>query len=325
MLEKNKDFLSRVELSFTIFLKKWKEFVIPVYIFQLFFFVLLPLIFTQLFMNSVSIWEDSSLVDQKMSFYISLLMTMGLFFFLLYVTLIIPVQIHIINVAQKTINQKEVSIYDSILYAVWNVSNIFKTYWYIFAYTLLVPSIILIIWGFFIIWGQFSWSDNKSVLYSIGIWCVVIATMLWIFYWIYRWIKSSFAIYSALDAKDFTKENFMESLRLTRWNWWNIVVNIIWFWFILSLIQWLASKILKIFFPSSLDYSSFMSGNFKDPAQIQKIIESFTAFKFSAFILKILEMWISSIAMCLTTIFLYLLFLSYKHTIIQKDEVTIEV
>ena len=63
---------------------------------------------------------------------------------------------------------------------------------------------------------------------------------------IYRWLKSKFAIYSAVDKNEFTKNNFEKSLKFTKNNWWRILWNLLVVWLLIIVISWIFTFVFSL-------------------------------------------------------------------------------
>lgn len=83
--------------------------------------------------------------------------------------------------------------------------------------------------------------------------------ILFIVFSIYRGLKSTFPIYSAVNNDSFTKEDFSNAINITHNNWWRILWNFILIWLTITIVSWLISWLLWIFSYSSLDFSSVTS------------------------------------------------------------------
>jgi len=158
-----------------------------------------------------------------------------------------------------------------------------KTYWYIFAYIALIPSFIFIIWWLLFNASYYIW--NYDLLKQLWIVMIIVSVILFIFFAIYRWTKSKFALYSAVNDDAFTKENFHYSIIITNNNWWRIVWNylllgiIIYifsllFWSIISILWFLwtwGNSILDLL-PSWLSWSPSW---FLDIDKIKVVLENY--------------------------------------------------
>jgi hypothetical protein len=112
-----------------------------------------------------------------------------------------------------------------------------KTYWYIFSYIYLISTAIFIVWGILYIISHYLW--RIEILLQIGWLLMMIWWLLFIGFSIYRWLKATFALYSAVDKNDYTKTNFDNSVNVTDNNWWRIVWNFLLLSILISIISWI--------------------------------------------------------------------------------------
>lgn len=175
--------------------------------------------------------------------------------FVLYLTLYIPFLIATIKWIKQAYNWEKINCKENIVYWFKNLFESFQTYWFSFAYVALIPSIIWIIWWILFIYWNYSWNSSiESSWWAISIFALV----LFIFFAIYRWIKASFYMSSAIDKNEFTKDNFNFSVKVTNNNWWRIFWNFLLIWIIISMISSILYQIIWLNW-SSFDYSSLMN------------------------------------------------------------------
>jgi len=322
MIQENNTFLGRFESSFNIMKTNVALFVAPVFLFQLIFHVLLPLFFTTFFMSYVDIWSwELGAIDQKNSFYISFALTLGLFFFILYVSILVPLNIYLIYITKNLIHKKTVNFKESFIFSIKNIWNIFNTYWYIFAYTLLIPSLLFITWGIlFVCTLLFPSIDYIGVIKNISYLFIGLSVIIGLYFLIYRGIRSTFWLYNAIDKNIYSKDNFKESLKYTKNKWWCIFKNLFLLSMLISLISWVVQSFIKVLLPVQSDYSIFLSGEYKNPEILIQYIQQSTHFSIISFLKKILETWVSSIAFSLTIIFMYLLFVYLKQELDNRAQ-----
>jgi len=182
-----------------------------------------------------------------------------LVFVLLNLILVIPFILATIKTIKDYFNEKEkVDVIDNLKYWFKNLWNSFKTYWYMFAYVVLIPLSILIIWWLFIIFWKYG---NISIFYQIWLIISAIGIFLLIIFSIYRWLKTSFSIVCAVDENEYTLRSFKKSIDITKNNWWRILGNFLLVSILLSIIFWIINSIISIFkfSVSDFDYWTFLN------------------------------------------------------------------
>lgn len=163
-----------------------------------------------------------------------------LLIFLAYIILYIPFFIFTVKSINDLYNWKDiVDIKFNISFSISRFFSIIKTYWYIFAYVALIPALIFIFWWILFNLWFFLWIWD--IFYRLGWVFMWAALFLFVFFAIYRWIKSTFSLYSAIEKDEFTKDNFVKSIELTNGKWWRILWNI----FFVGLLVWILSSILS--------------------------------------------------------------------------------
>lgn len=236
-------FLDRVEQSFGIFIHNWKFIVLPVLFFNIITLVVTPYIIALVLLNIFPIsdifsenpWDISAIIDIAIIAG-AIIMTL----IIPYVLFLVSVQISVIKAIKESILGNDVTISSLFQYSFSHLFQSFKTYWYIFSYTLLLPSLIFIAWGILLNIGLY-FKTSSTEVFTIIWWSLMwISVILALFFFIYRGTKSTFALVSAIDKDEFTKDNFSCSVSLTDNKWWRIFWNIfgvafLW-WLLISLI-----------------------------------------------------------------------------------------
>jgi hypothetical protein len=212
---------------------------------------------------------------------------------------------------------------ESVAYWFRNIWNSFYTYFFIFMYVYFWPAIILIAWMVLIlisVWVPFLWippQPNTSNFAAIGFWILSLNMFLFFYFAFYRWVRSLFAIYYAVDKNDYSKWSFEKSLLLTKWNWSRIIGNIFLFWIIMAIISWIIATIFKTYWTTDLISSLILKGN-TDPKMISPYLRSY----FSISIAWVLNSFLEWIKYTLNIIFFYIFFsrLSFESWDGQKNE-----
>jgi hypothetical protein len=170
--------------------------------------------------------------------------------YIVYLILFLPVLIWLIKTIYNIINQEEINLSDNLKYWFKRIWKSFKTYWYVFSYVALIPSIIFIIWWIINIAWYFYWWLLASIW-----WIILFLSMFYFVYSvIYKWLKAKFALYSAIDKNEFTKENFENSIKITKNNWWRIFCNLLVVWLLIIIF----SLLITFIFSLLPNFSSFL-------------------------------------------------------------------
>lgn len=301
--------LDRMEQSFFIFKTAFVYLVLPLFVYNIVSFIFITsvvyyLIFSWVLFSLVDLLSYNNFFLFFSSTKFVILSTLSLFFLVLYVLIFIPFLIYTIKTISDFYNwEVKVDFKSNFFYASSRFFDIMKTYRYIFAYLALIPSIIFIIW-----WVIF----NVGYFYDLQfdykmIWWAFMLTwfLLFIINMIYRGIKSTFALYSAIDNDSYTKEDFLKSVSITNNKWWRIFWNLILVWFIVWLLSWIASNFFSIFFGNFWDFSTIDFENINVVA-IQNFIDAFSFFNY--FVSWFFGNLIKTVGSVFIYIFIYVLF-----------------
>lgn len=251
--------------------------------------------------------------------------TVGILFFIIYLLLYIIVLLWFLKSLKQAINWYEITIYENLKYWVENFTNSMKTYWYIFSYIVLLPSLLFIIWGIFFSISFFI--PSIDFLSSFWILLIVLSLIIFVFFAIYRWVKSKFALYSAVNENMFTKDNFIFSVKTTNFKWLRIVGNflLVWIivWIISSFLSWIIwtflfffnwwNNTLDLFISSLYNWWNISSPDMWD---VKKILDNY----FSGFSIytQLISNFIKNILTTLSSV--YLLIFTYIFFIRLKEE-----
>ncbi|MDD3646581.1 MAG: hypothetical protein PHH06_04180 [Candidatus Gracilibacteria bacterium] len=182
------------------------------------------------------------LFNHKIVYLFFIFMIIGFVTLILY----IPFKLGLIRTIVQIYNNREIIIIDNIIWGFNRVIESFKTYWYMFKYAYLLPSLFFIIFGIlFILLG-----NNESIAWIF--WFLLFLFSVFTFLYVaYKGLKIVFAIISAVSEDDFTNQNFINSIKVTDGKWWRILGNVILASFILyivfSLITGLFNSVLYLF------------------------------------------------------------------------------
>jgi len=160
-----------------------------------------------------------------------LIISVWLFIFILYSLFYIVIFLWILNSIKQSLSSEKVNIIKNYKYWFSSFFRSMKTYWYIFAYVYLIPTLIFIIgWILLILWLY----NDIDILLKIWILILIFWLILSIIFIIYRWTKASFGLYSAVDSDTFDKSNFINSVYISGNIWWRVFWNIFLVWLIIS-------------------------------------------------------------------------------------------
>jgi len=174
---------------------------------------------------------------------------------------------------KQAYNWEKVYAKNNIKYWFKNLLNSFKVYWYLFLYILLIPAVIFIVWWITLNYWLF---NNTPNITWIWIWIMSLSIFIYIFFAIYRWIKASFYMSSAIDKNEFTKENFNFSIKITKNNWWRILWNFLLIWLIIGFWVSMLNSILWWIMWSSFNIKELLWEDIDIKSTISNIINSYS-------------------------------------------------
>lgn len=314
--------LDRIEQSFEIFKKAFVYLVAPFFVYYMFSFVFFGLIVIYLLFSWVllSIFDTMDYNNFFLFFTnpkVVLLATVGMFFWLIYLLLYIPFFVYSIKTIWDFYNWAEkINFKENFTYSLNRFIPIMKTYWYIFAYVALIPSLLFILWwAIFNLWYFLKWDDIYKTIWWSLMWIWI---FLFIVFAVYRWLKTSLSVYSAVDSDDYSRENFNFSVSITSNKWWRIFWNMMLVWIIVWLLSWIASNFFSIFFSSTSSLSN-LSNNLNSKDLLADFLSTFSFFNY--FVSGFFEMFISTIGKVFIIIFIYVFYkrLSFENTNITEN------
>ena len=316
--------LDRVEQSFELLFKSRQNYLnlfLPYFAYKFIFVIIIWNIFYYWLMNffdfsSLSNSSNFSWIISDLFWNTEFIIAVNVFliFLLLNLILIIP----FILTTYKTIGQiiqkkEEINYIDNITYWFKNLSNSFKTYWYMFVYVALIPSLIIIVWGLFLLFWLI---QNLDIILQVWMFIWGWGIILLIIFAIYRWYKTLFSIISAVDHDKYSQGNFNNSVLITKNNWWRIVWNFILIWLIISLVGWIINSVIWIFKFSVSDFDymwliSTLNWNL-DQEKISSIVWSLTnwiwVFSIKDLLFDVLDLILEVIKIVFMFIFTYLFY-----------------
>lgn len=311
--------LDRIEQSFEVFKNNFLNIFAPMVIYNFITSIVIWNIIYYYwisFFDFNSIWNSSDINKMMADAFGSTSFVIGVNIFIILILLKLIFVVVFIIATIKWVKQSYewttyISYIDNIKYWFKNLSNSFKTYWYMFVYVALLPSILLIIWWILFI----SWKViNIDILLNIWTFIFWFSVILLLFFAIYRWFKTTFSIPSAVDHDEYNQSNFDNSVLITNNNWlrivWNFILLSIIIWIIWSIVNW----IIWIFQISNFDFSIFTSLSWwkLTPDKIQWIVTQLTNsmgnFSISDFIISILKMLIETLFSMFSLVFVYIFY-----------------
>lgn len=282
-IEAKEQVFDRIEQCFDIFVKHFPTLFIPMFIYSL-----IAIIFTSI-ATYISLLKLDSFLDNtdttnanfsNIDFYelfykpetLMLVITLVILL-IIYMTLYIPFLLWAIKSTSQVYKWEAPDWTENIKYWFKNLWNSFKTYWYNFVYVAIIPAILFIIGWITLIYGmQFNNDSITSIWWTIAVFSLV----LFVVFSIYRWIKASFFLSSAVDKNEYTKDNFKHSISVTKNNFWRILWNLLLIWLLWGIIISMFEWVINIFTAttvsdSTIELLAWLSGE-ENPIESLKII-----------------------------------------------------
>ncbi len=242
--------LDRIEQSFELFKSNFKVFFMPLFIYWI-IATIFTVIGTYFLVSKFQEILDSETIDW-MGFYdifynpqSMILISVAILLLLLYLILYIPFLLWLLKSISQAYNWEKADCKENLKYWFSHLMDSMKTYWYIFAYVALIPSILFIVgWILIIYWIQF---DTAKIIVQLGFFIVWISVILFLFFALYRWTKSAFWLQSAVDSNNYSLENFKQSVIITKNKFWRILWNFMLVGFIGWLVVWMIMWVIDSF------------------------------------------------------------------------------
>lgn len=295
----------RIGQSFVLLKNNFMDFFMPLFLYNLISVVVIWTIAMWFFFSNM--WNIMNRSIDFFSFlnnsFVVISIAVWMVLFIVYLILYIPVLLWLIKWIKQASEWEEVTTMENLVYWFSRLTNSFKTYWYIFSYVALIPAMIFIIgWILFNAWFYFDWFGFfKSLWVSL----MVLWGLLFLVFALYRWVKARFALYSAINHDNFKKDDFLNSVNITNYNWFRIVWNYLLLWLIISIVSWFIWWILKLYSYSWVDFTSIRN--------IDDIMNIASGFSIKIQILSwFLNNVLSTIWAVFVIIFTYLFFLRLK-------------
>lgn len=244
---------------------------------------------------------------------IGLLIFLGILFlivFLAYFIFYIPVFNCSIKSIKDAANWEKIDLKANFSYAMKHFWWMVMVYWYVFLYVMLIPVAILLVWLILIALGS----------YWIWSFILMIWSLVYLWFAIYRWLKSMFSVYNAIDKNNYSKENFYEYMKITDSKLWRIIGNFL----VYALVVWVIMLIVWIILGVIWLWTSSITEWLKDFQNIDKFIQNYSFF--GSLIGNILNTAVSAIATVFGFVFIYIFYkrLDSEYTGKQENKVEIK-
>lgn len=281
-MEAKKEIFDRVEQSFTLFKGNYKQIFLPLFVYNILsyvvFFVLFFVFMLLAWTSLLSVWnintEQLSPSIFLSSFWIIILILSVILLILWIISILIlyiPFFIWTVKTIKQVYNWEEINCKENIISSFSDILKSFKTYWYIFVYVFLIPTLLFIFPLLILIYSNIKESE---LIWYIAVYIFSLSILFFTIIVIYRWFRSVFSIYSAIDKNEYTKENFDFSISITKSKIWRIFWNFLLIWlivgFLSSILEWIAWLIVS---------ESWVSGIMKTGNYLKDIINYISSLK----------------------------------------------
>lgn len=233
----------------------------------------------------------------------------GIIIWLILIILHIGILLGFIKHISDIVKWYPTRLQNSLLYGMKRIILSCYTYYYIFLYAYLVPSLFLIVGLSLILLdissGRLNFGIWTNDMQYAGIWFILvgISLVLSIYFIIYRWTRSSLAIYNAIEKDDFSRASFEYSLNLTNNQWTRVFGNLVG----MSILMGLALSIFNGLFSigsSSLDMNFMNIIRMGSTTWMKNTMQGFSSIE----IWSILSSILKSIGWLFSLTFTYLFF-----------------
>lgn len=303
MLQAKENVLDRIEQTFVLFKNNFKELLLPFLIFNL-SIIMIVMTVSWGFFKFTNYEKYFTEFNPALSIDLVMYITILIFFVIIYLIVSIWFNLWLLKWIKQWVNWEKVTPIENLAYGFKSIFISFQTYWYIFSYIFLIPAILFIVW--WILFNIGFYADNNEILKFIWWALMIVWAIIWLAFAIYRGVRTSFSIASAIDKDSFTKENFLESISFTNDNWWRIVWNIFLAWLIVSLVSWVFWMLLSSisFFWNDINISEI-----RDIEDLKIVLKSMWDINIYKIISNSLDILIKTITSIFVIVFSYILFL----------------
>jgi hypothetical protein len=189
---------------------------------------------------------------------------------------------------------------------IWKILN---TYRYIFKYVALIPCLILIVWMLVVFVDYIVW--------FIIIW---LAILLFIYFAIFRWLRTFASLMYAASYDEFTEDNFKRSIEITKYKVWTVFWNYVGIFILFWLVTFIVTKWFNIIVPENNSISAIISEiyNNKDnltDEKLQTILSSINPTNSGMFYSSIRKLYDSTL-----TSFLYVYWVIFYFLLMKRFE-----
>lgn len=160
----------------------------------------------------------------------------------------IPFYISLVKNISDTYKWDNFQKNENLKFSFSRIWKIFNTYWYIFKYVALIPSLLLIFW-------------LLIVFIDIKVWLIIVAfsIILFIYFAVFRWLRSFASLMYAIQYDDFSEDSFKKSIWITKYNVWTIFWNYVWIFIIFWFVTYIISKGFNIWVTKDDIFSSIIT------------------------------------------------------------------
>ncbi len=268
-MEAKEKFFDRIDQSFILLKWNFKHLFIPLFLYNILSYIIFFILFFGLiFFVWTSLSKVQNIASEQLNpsmilenFWVANL-TLSVVLVILWIIsiliLYIPFFIWTVKSIKQAYSWENINCKENIISSFWDILKSFKTYWYIFAYVFLIPFLVFIVAGLvFIFWTVL----ENSLLNKIA-WIIFIFSILsFVIIAIYRWLRSTFSIYSAVDKNEYTKENFNFSISITKSKLWRIFWNFALILIITSVLSSMLNWVIWAIIPWSWSSEITETGN----------------------------------------------------------------
>jgi len=241
-------FFDRFDQTFKLFKNNFFVLILPIFLYNMVSVIIFDIILSTYFTTKLASMDN--IENFNIGLFLSdptivLLLNVWLFLFLIYLLLYVVIFLWTLKTIKNITEWKNVYLLENIKYWVLNFLPSMKTYWYVFSYVYLTPSLIFISgWIMYSVWLYIV----NEFISNFWIWLMMVSFFILLYYVIYRWNKSTFALYSAVEEDQFTDKNFNKSVLITDNKFLRLFWNLFLIWFIIwawvSMINWIIWMIL---------------------------------------------------------------------------------
>lgn len=237
MIVPEQTFFARIKQTFSLLKKDFLWIVLYYLIFTLIASVLLSMLWGFIFSIAMKFANVDTSVWLDTNSYINMWYFAIIYWFIAFCVIVLKIPFYISLVKNISDSFKWVVIDMSWNLKYWfsSIWKIFNTYWYIFKYIALIPSLLLIVWLLVLF--------VNSIIWLI---VVVLSMIIFVYFSIFRWLRAYFSLMFAVSNTDYSEKNFKDSISLTKGKIWIVFINIVWLVIILWIIWLIISQFINL-------------------------------------------------------------------------------